>query len=132
MVIKATTINTARVIDTAGLRRELKSAMVSTTAEGQRFIANYPAQTLRKTGYRRTGTLKRSWSSKVTATKTQITGVVGSNDNIAPYNKFVQGKKGQQAKLFRSTAWRNIDDLRKNMENDFRKRAEDIAERFAA
>ncbi len=130
MVIRVKSINNTSPVDVAGLARDLKSAMVSTTAEGQRFIAKYPAQTLRKSGYRRTGTLKRSWSSKVTSTKTKITGVVGSNDNIAPYNKFVQGSP--QSKLFRTTAWRNIDDLRKNMENDFVKRVEEINERFAA
>ncbi len=132
MVIRVKAINKTTPLQTAQLSRELKAVMVSTTADGQRFIAKYPAQTLRKSGYRRTGTLKRSWSTKVTSTKTKITGVVGSNDNIAPYNKFVQGNRGQQARLFRGTAWRNIDDLRKNMENDFVKRVEEINERFAA
>ncbi len=132
MVLRVKTINNTTPLDVDGLRRDLKSAMVSTTADGQRFIAKYPAQTLRKTGYRRTGTLKRSWSFKVSASRTKITGVVGSNDNIAPYNKFVQGKRGQQSRLFAGTTWRNIDDLRKNMENDFRKRVEDINERFVA
>lgn len=130
MVLRVTWINKTNPVDVLGLKRDIKSAMVSTTADGQRFIAKYPAQTLRKSGYRRTGTLKRSWSSKVTSTKTKISGVVGSNDNIAPYNKFVQGSP--QSRLFAATAWRNIDDLRKEMENDFSKRIEDINERFAA
>ncbi len=130
MVKRAKAINNTNPLEAAKLRKQLKAVMVSVTADGQRFIAKYPAQTLRKSNYRRTGTLKRSWSSKVTATKTKITGVVGSNDNIAPYNKFVQGSP--QSKLFRTTAWRNIDDLRKNMENDFVKRVEEINERFAA
>ncbi len=132
MVLRVKTINDTTPLDVAGLSRDLKGAMVSTTADGQRFIAKYPAQTLRKSKYRRTGTLKRSWSSKVTSTRTKIIGVVGSNDNIAPYNKLVQGNRGQQAKLFRGYTWRNIDDLRRNMENDFRKRVEDINERFVA
>jgi hypothetical protein len=125
--IKPELINDTIPFDRSGFMRDIQSAMVSVTADGQRFIAKYPAQTLRKSGYRRTGTLKRSWSSKVTASTDKITGIIGSNKNIAPYNKAVQGSP--QSKLFAASTWRNIDDLRKVVDNDLNKRAEAIAEK---
>lgn len=129
MVIRAKVIANARHKDVDAVRLQLIKLMVDVTAEGQRFIAKYPAQTLRKTGYRRTGTLKRSWSTKVTTTSTAIKGVIGSNDNIAPYNKFVQGRP--QSKLFRTTAWRNIDQLQLKAQNELRNRSAKIVEHFA-
>ena len=80
-------------IDTRRLQIQVRDLMRDTVANGNRFIARYPAQKLRKTRYRRTNTLKRSWSFRVRQGGRDITGEVGSNSNIAPYNKYVQGRR---------------------------------------
>lgn len=93
--------------------RDLEKLMTNTVADGNRFIAKYPPQRLKKSGYVRTGTLKRSWSFRVRRGKSKIVGTVGSNSNIAPYNKFVQGKT--QRRLFRGAGWRNVNSLEARM-----------------
>lgn len=92
-----------------GVRREIAGALRQVVAKGQRFIATYPPQRLTATGYRRTGTLRRSWSSRTDVTFGSISGTVGSNANIAPYNVFVQGSP--QRPIFRTAGWRGVDDL---------------------
>lgn len=117
-------------LDVMKLTRDLKAAMTSTTANGQRFIARYPSQRLTKSGYRRTGTLKRSWSSSVRVSSRQIIGIVGSNSNIAPYNKFVQGTAKDVVKIFPQAGWRGVDDLSKVLENELDKRVDGLMEAF--
>lgn len=97
-------------------------------ADGKRFIATYPPQTLVKTGYVRTGTLKRSWSSKTASTRQSITITIGSNANIAPYNRVVQGSP--QGKLFEGANWRNADDLIKKVRSDAEKRIQATVDRM--
>ena len=96
-------------VNVPNLRRDVTGAMRQIVASGQRFIAEYPPQRLTASGYIRTNTLKRSWSSKVDSTFGGVTGTVGSNSNIAPYNAVVQGSP--QKSLFRSAGWRGVDDL---------------------
>lgn len=95
----------------------LGKIMTDVGAEGKRFISKYPPQTLTKTGYRRTGTLKRSWSFKASRARRQFSVVVGSNSNIAPYNRPVQGRR--QVRIFRRAGWRNLTLLQKKMEGKF-------------
>lgn len=116
--------------DTDGLLSEVRGALRDTVAEGNRFIARYPPQRLLKSGYRRTGTLKRSWSFKLSTLGQSLTGEVGSNSRIAPYNKFVQGSP--QVRIFRQAGWQNIDDLERKMENDFIKEIDGIFRRGVA
>lgn len=97
-------------------------------ADGKRFIATYPPQTLVKTGYVRTNTLKRSWSSKTRATAKEITVEIGSNANIAPYNRVVQGEP--QGKLFAGANWRNVKDLEKKARGDAEKRVQATVDRL--
>lgn len=118
-------------LDRRKLTRDLKSALISTTANGQRFIARYPAQRLTKSNYRRTGTLKRSWSSKVTVNSRRMVGIVGSNSNVAPYNRFVQGTPSEVVKIFPQAGWKGVDDLAKMLENEFNKRVDPIIKEFA-
>lgn len=113
-------------INTTALAMDLTNAMRDVTSDGQTLAARYPPQTLRKSGYRRTGTLKRSWSSRVRTRTGSIEGTVGSNSNMAPYNRFVQGRKGQQARIFRRTRWTTVDDLEKVMQDDLNERVEEI------
>jgi hypothetical protein len=99
------------------LERELKKVIVNLVADGTRFIARYPPRTLTKTGYTRTDTLKRSWlqSRPVVVTNDTIEGEIGSNANLAPYNRFVEGAE-DQLPMFRNAGWQNTDDLKKLIE----------------
>lgn len=115
--------------DSPALVADLTSDVRTVVANGQRWIATYPPQTLTKTGYVRTGTLKRSWSHTVQRRPGQIVGVVGSNPNIAPYNRPVQGSP--QAKLFQTAGWRGVDDLAQQMQNDLDRRVRASVRKFA-
>ncbi|KKN78099.1 hypothetical protein LCGC14_0353260 [marine sediment metagenome] len=117
-------------LDRLKLTRDLKAAMIATTANGQRFIARYPAQRLTKSNYRRTGTLKRSWSSTVQVSGSRMVGIVGSNSNIAPYNRFVQGTPKEVVKMFPQAGWKGVDDLDRVLENELNKRVFSIMEAF--
>ena len=126
---------TGAQVDAAGLAQDVTRMMRRTVTEGQRHIAKYPPQRLRKTGYRRTGTLKRSWSKQVQAAGTEVTGIVGSNSNIAPYNVVVQGtRKGtgrRQGRIFRRAGWRGVDELSTMMEDRVEKGLQQIVDRLA-
>ena len=100
----------------------LTNAVRDTVVEGRTYAAYYPPQRLTKTRYKRTGTLGRSWSFGVRVRPGQIEGDVGSNANIAPYNRRVQGARGQQDPMFRRAGWRNVDDLIKFVRPHFLKR----------
>ena len=126
---------TGAQVDAAGLAQDVTRMMRRTVTEGQRHIAKYPPQRLRKTNYRRTGTLKRSWSKRVTAAGVEVAGIVGSNSNIAPYNVVVQGtRKGtgrRQARIFRRAGWRGVDGLSSMMEDSVEKGLQKIIDRLA-
>lgn len=114
-------------IDTRKIAADVNRLMRDVTADGQRLIATYPPQRLRKTRYRRTGTLKRSWSRKIRRRGNDLTGEVGSNSNIAPYNRYVQGQR--PVKIFRRAGWKNVDDLAEQMVDDFNDGLDDIIEK---
>ena len=115
--------------DVDGFIDAVKKDARQIAADGKRFIATYPPQTLVKSGYVRTNTLKRSWSSKTRSTRLEITVEIGSNANIAPYNQVVQGDP--QAKLFAGANWRNVDDLFKKVERDAASRVQATLDRLA-
>ncbi len=50
----------------------------------QRDMADYPPKP-KNSSYRRTGTLGRKWTTKVTKTHEGLTGKVGNNTYYAPY-----------------------------------------------
>ncbi len=122
--------------DTGEFFKAMQFEARQVAADGKRFIATYPAQTLVKTGYVRTNTLKRSWSSKTASTRQTITITIGSNANIAPYNRVVQGPtKGdagqRQARIMAAANWRNVDDLEKKARADADKRIQATVDRLA-
>lgn len=79
------------VMDNARLLRELTGALVDMQAEGVRLMATYPPQRP-NSRYRRTGTLKRSWSMPpVRRSGNALAAEIFSNGGIAPYNRKVQG-----------------------------------------
>lgn|SRR5574343_480039 len=101
------------LIDLAKFRPGLKTALRDIQLDGTRFMADYPDQVLTKTGYIRTGTLKRSWlqAKPVKDLGTSMEAEIGSNANMAPYNRFVEGDKEYQGPMFRNAGWQNVDDL---------------------
>ena len=115
--------------DTGEFFKALQFDARQVAADGKRFIATYPPQTLVKSGYVRTNTLKRSWSSKTASTGQTITITIGSNANIAPYNRVVQGRP--QGKLFAGADWRNVEDLEKKARGDAEKRIQATVDRLA-
>ena len=60
-----------------------------------------------------------------------MVGIVGSNSNIAPYNRFVQGTHKEVVKIFPRAGWKGVDDLAKMLQNEFDKRIDPIIEEFA-
>ena len=85
-------------------------------AEGVRFMSVYPPPPVRSR-YIRRGKLRQSWSFQVVTGNQRIEGRVGSNSNVAPYNRDVQGEK--QKPLFERIGWRNVKDLMKMMAEGF-------------
>ncbi len=115
--------------DTTSLVADLANDIRAVAADGQRWIATYPPQTLTATGYVRTNTLKRSWSHTVQTRPDAIVGIVGSNPNIAPYNRVVQGSP--QAKIMQTAGWRGVDGLADTMQNDLDRRVRASVRKFA-
>jgi hypothetical protein len=104
----------------------LYDAVRDTASEGNRFIAEYPEpQILNKTHYKRTGTLKKSWSSLTRANANRIEGLVGSNSNMAPYNRDVQGPESERDPMFPNIGgWRGVPELKAMMNIELTKRIE--------
>lgn len=73
----------------AKLDRAMRGGMNDATALLLRDLQTYPPQ---RTGsnYVRTGTLRRSWSREIQGDGLAMRGIVGSNENMAPYNRLVQ------------------------------------------
>ncbi len=106
--------NRATII--TALTKDIQNA----TAEGNRALAEYPTKPPGST-YRRTNTLKRSWSmAPVTISGNNLQGAVRSNSNIAPYNRDVQGKL--QEPLFFTLGWLDVVTEAKRMQSDLIKR----------
>ena len=76
------------------LDRAMQRAMTDSTVLLLREMKTYPAPPADST-YRRTGTLGKSWSRKVEGRGYDITGIVGSNGAMAPYNRYVQDTEFQ-------------------------------------
>lgn len=130
VAIRIRPIFTRRALkDTNSLVADLANDVRAVAADGQRWIATYPPQTLTATGYVRTNTLKRSWSHTVQRRPDAIVGIVGSNPNIAPYNRVVQGSP--QAKIMQTAGWRGVDGLADTMQNDLDRRVRASVRKFA-
>ena len=86
------------------LERAMRGAMNDATALLLRELQTYPAQRTGST-YKRTGTLRRSWSRELQGDGLALRGIVGSNANMAPYNRVVQDAD-QQAPIHRGL-WTN-------------------------
>jgi len=102
----------------------INQAVQDTTSEGHRFISKYPPQTLTKSGYRRTMTLGRSWSSRVNFLTDRTEGIIGSNANMAPYNKWVQGLNTQVPR-YKTAGWKGVKDLQELLKKELPKRLQE-------
>lgn len=78
----------------AALERAMRGAMNDATALLLRELQTYPSQRTGST-YKRTGTLRRSWSRDIQGEGLAMRGIVGSNENMAPYNRLVQSEADQ-------------------------------------
>jgi hypothetical protein len=76
------------------IHRAMRGGMEDATTYLLRQMQTYPQQRAGST-YKRTGTLGRSWSRRIRGRGLDIEGVVGSNSNIAPYNRRVQDQTRQ-------------------------------------
>ncbi len=94
---------------------KLKNAVRDTVAEGQRRLAEYPTKPA-GSRYKRTNTLKRSWSNSVNMSGSKLEGRVRSNGGMAPYNVDVQGLL--QEPLFQALGWRSVQTEAKVMEKE--------------
>ena len=74
--------------------RAMRGAMTDSTVLLLREMKQYPAPPDGST-YTRTGTLGKSWSKRIEGRGMEITGIVGSNGNMAPYNYGVQDRDRQ-------------------------------------
>jgi len=99
----------------------ISNAVRDECVEGKRFMSQYPPQPA-DSHYRRTGTLKDSWSFGVKSGNSKIEGEIGSNSNIAPYNADVQGD--DQEALFKRIGWKNVDDLQSKVSKGFPERVQ--------
>ncbi len=122
-------------VNTAAIHRDVTHLVRQVVTEGRRTMAKYPPQRLRRTGYRRTGTLKRSWSAKVEAGSDKVAGEVGSNSNIAPYNRRVQGPQEgargrRQEAMFRRAGWTGVDELEDLLEDKVQDGLQQIIDRL--
>lgn len=112
------------------LRDALRRVMIDTVAEGKRFMAEYPPAAPGQR-YKRTGTLKRSWSGRtVNSTNNKSEGIVGSNSGVAPYNSKVQGPEAEQGPYFRGL-WQNVDDLVAKTKDELPRRVQAEIDRAA-
>lgn len=73
----------------AQINRATRRAMTDATVWLLRQMRTYPPAR-RASAYKRTGTLRRSWSRRIEGSGVGTVGIVGSNGYMAPYNRRVQ------------------------------------------
>lgn len=95
----------------------MRAAMNDSTSLLLRDMRDYPTQ-VPGTEYKRTDTLKGSWTREITGSGLNITGRVGSNANEAPYNRYVQDDT-LQARVHQGR-WQTVQSVTKERENTVR------------
>ena len=100
----------------AKLDDAMLGGMNDATALVLRELKTYPPPPPNST-YKRTRSLSNSWHKEIEGSGLQIRGIVGSNQNIAPYNRWVQDED-VQAEVHRGR-WTNTaqEVLRRNEQN---------------
>lgn len=77
------------------MNRAMRGGHNDATALLLRELKTYPPQRSGAT-YKRTGTLRRSWSRTIEGDGLEMRAIVGSNSNQAPYNRAVQDEERQR------------------------------------
>jgi hypothetical protein len=88
-----------------GIRKAAQRGMAKSVAFGQAFLAEYPPAPP-GSSYRRTGTLGRSWTTRVLDRGSEVHGLIGNN---VPYSFEVQDAD-RQAPVHRGR-WQTVQDL---------------------
>ncbi len=83
----------------------MRGGMEDSTTYTLAIIKRYPEEPPNST-YTRTHTLEKSWSRRFEGSGLTIRGIVGSNGNMAPYNRRVQDRD-RQARIHRGR-WQTI------------------------
>lgn len=93
----------------AKMNRAMRAGMNDVTALLLRDLQTYPPE---RTGqkYVRTRALGNSWSRDIQGDGLALRGIVGSNDNMAPYNRFVQDSE-RQASIHRGRWTNTVQDV---------------------
>jgi len=79
--------------------RKRKRTTAPDRRKGSRYVSS---------GYKRTGTLRRSWHFDIATRGTAIVATVASASSVAPYNVVVQGPKDAQSERMRSRGWKSV------------------------
>ncbi len=105
---------TKPIVQLAVLESHLAAELNSFVTAVEDRMATYPRQQPTKSGYRRTGTLMRSWSVvRARMRGGALVAQVGSNANIAPYNELVEGER--QTREMRRRGWPRVMDVAKEL-----------------
>jgi hypothetical protein len=99
------------------------------TDKQRRFVMANIRKGIIKIPRPRTGTLGRSWSIKEASTDDRIAFIIGSNGNIAPYNRHVQDEPNQSRRHQR-IGWKTIQDVSRTMWPIESKRIQNALNRF--
>lgn len=123
--------------DVNKLKADIQASVRDTIVEGHRLLSKYPEpQMLNKTGYVRTGTLRRSWSKEVKVTSNSVEGTVYSSG--PKYNVYVQGPKDMdvtipgrsggkgQLPMFEDAGWFSVSVIARTMQNYLNERLDKI------
>lgn len=91
---------------------QVSSAMRAATTDATSYVLaivkRYPQQRP-GSAYKRTGTLQRSWSVRITGSNLSIRGEIGSSGSMAPYNRYVMDRTRQSR--YHRGRWRTIQDV---------------------
>lgn len=105
------------------IERAQRMAMGDATKHLQKQMKTYPPQR-RGSTYKRTMALRDSWSIRIEGTGGNITGIVGSNRDSAPYNRLVQDAtrqagvhRGRWTNTVQAVAERSRDDINRMFQN---------------
>ena len=101
----------------AKLDDAMLGGMNDATALLVRELKIYPSPPAGST-YKRTRSLSNSWHKEIEGRGLQIRGIVGSNQNIAPYNRVVQDEE-MQAAIHRGR-WQTAQDVLQRNEQNIR------------
>jgi len=101
----------------AKLSDAMLGGMNDATALVLRELKTYPPPPPNST-YKRTRSLSNSWHKEIEGSGLQIRGIVGSNQNIAPYNRWVQDED-VQAEVHRGR-WQTAQDVLQRNEQNIR------------